>query len=68
MSDSLVEGQRIGRFIIVRDISGQRHAIAAGAVTALAETDDGALILLAGGRMVHLSQPLQRIIQWLGGT
>ena len=53
VSDSFVEGERIGRFIIVRDVCGQRHAIAAGAVTALAETDDGALLLLAGGRMIH---------------
>lgn len=67
MDACLQEGQRVGRFLVVRDIEGQRHAVSLSAVTALGETDDGVLLLLPGGRLIHVPQPLERMLQWLGG-
>ena len=49
MHESLAEGTRVGQFVVLRDIDGRTHAVAAGAVAAICETDDGALIMLPGG-------------------
>ena len=66
-SGSLGDGQRIGRFVVLRDLGGQRHAIAAGSVGAVCETEDGSLLLLPGGRLVHVGQPLATVLAWLDG-
>lgn len=66
-SEPLEEGRRIGRFVVLRDLSGQLHAIAAGSVGVVCETDDGSLLLLPGGRMVHVGQPLATVLAWLDG-
>ena len=66
-SGFLEDGQRIGRFVVLRDLAGQRHAIAAGSVGAVCETDDGSLLLLPGGRLVHVGQPLATVLAWLDG-
>ena len=61
------DGQRIGRYVLVRDIEGRLHALAATAVSAACETDDGALLMLPGGRMVHVPRPLLSVLGWLDG-
>ncbi len=38
----LEEGERVGRFLILRDPDGVMHAVAAGSVAAVCQTDDGA--------------------------
>ncbi len=63
--EGLVEGMRIGRFVVLRDVEGKRHAVAAGAVAALCETDDGTLLMLPGGRLVLVQQGLGVILSWL---
>ena len=64
---SLEDGQRVGRFVVLRDLGGQLHAIAAGSVGAVCETDDGSILLLPGGRMVHVGQPIATVLAWLDG-
>ena len=66
-SECLEDGQRIGRFVVLRDLGGQLHAIAAGSVGAVCETEDGSLLLLPGGRLVHVGQPLATVLAWLDG-
>ena len=63
----LTEGTRVGRFVILRDLEGHLHAIAAGSIGAICETDDGSLILLPGGRLLQVSQPLVKLLDWLDG-
>ena len=63
----LEEGERVGRFVVVRDVEGRIHALAAGSVAAVCETDDGALLMLPGGRMVHVPRPLRVVLDWLDG-
>ncbi len=65
--DCLAEGTRIGRFVVLRDLDGRTHAVAAGAVSALCETDDGALLMLPGGKMIHVPRPMEVILAWLDG-
>ena len=67
---SLRDGERVGRFVVVRDIDGHVHALAAGAVVAVCEMDDGALLMLPAGRMVHVPRPLVTVLRWLdiGGS
>jgi hypothetical protein len=64
---TLDEGERVGRFLIVRDTDGRRHAVAAGAVSVLSETDEGTVLLLPGGRMMHVARSMQRVLRWLDG-
>ena len=67
LAGSLVEGTRVGRFVIVRDLDGKVFAIAAGAVSAICETDDGALLMLPGGKLVHVPQMVSVVLDWLDG-
>ena len=66
-SGSLEDGQRIGRFVVLRDLGGQVHAVSAGSVGAVCETDDGSLLLLPGGRLIQVGQSLATVLAWLDG-
>ena len=63
----LQEGERVGRFVILRDVDGRVHAVAAGSVGAVCETDDGTLLMLPGARMVHVPQAMGVVLAWLDG-
>ena len=63
----LLKGTRVGRFVVLRDLDGRSVAVAAGSVSAVSETDDGALLMLPGGRMVHVSQTMGTVLGWLDG-
>lgn len=65
---AVLDGQRFGRFVVVRDVDGRAHAVAAGSVAAVCETDEGAaVIMLPGGKLVHVPRPLAQILSWLDG-
>ena len=65
---SLIEGQRVGRYLVLRDLERRVHAVAAGCVTALCETDDGSTLLMrAGGRLLHVPRDLATVLAWLDG-
>ena len=59
------EGERIGRFVVLRDPEGRLHAIAATSVSAICETDDGVVLLLPGGRMMKVEQDMATVLEWL---
>ncbi len=61
----LSEGQRVGRFVIVRDVDGRLHAVAAGSVVALCAVEDETLLLLPGSRVIRTAHPLRTILAWL---
>ena len=63
--ESLREGSRVGRYVIIRDTSGTLHAVSPVSVSAVCETDDGTLLLLPGGRMIAVGQGLAIILGWL---
>ncbi len=63
--DRLRDGERVGRFVVLHDLEGRTHALAAGAVSAVCETDDGSLLILPGGRMLHVPTPLRDVLRWL---
>ena len=65
--DTLEEGERVGRFVVLRDIDGRTHAVAPGSIAAVCETDEGALLMLPGGRMVHVPKPIALVLMWLDG-
>jgi hypothetical protein len=48
--EDLTEGTRVGRYLVLRDIDGRRHALAASAVQAACEEEDDVLLFLSGGR------------------
>ncbi|WP_424140207.1 hypothetical protein [Roseomonas chloroacetimidivorans] len=58
-------GQRIGRFVFLRDVNGMAHALAATSVAALYEVEGDSLIVLPGGRLVHVPYTLRTVLSWL---
>lgn len=62
---ALEEGTRVGRFVTLRDTNGVLHAVAASSVAAICETDDGALVMLPGGRMIQVDHSLRTMLSWL---
>ena len=64
---ALNEGERVGRFVVLRDRDGNLHAVSAGSVGALCETEDGVLLLLPGGRLIHVARPMPVVLAWLDG-
>lgn len=65
--DELSEGERVGRFVVLRDTDGRVYAVAAGSVAALCETDDGAMLMLPGARLLHVPRTLATVLAWLDG-
>jgi len=61
------EGDRIGRFVVFRDQDGRVLAIAAGAVSAICETDDGGVLVQFSGKLSYLDQPIATVLTWLDG-
>ena len=51
----------------MHDDDGTVHAIAAGSVIAVCENDDGSVLMLPGGRLLHVPRPIVRVLAWLGG-
>jgi hypothetical protein len=64
----LTAGTRIGRYLVLRDIDGRRHALSASAVHAACEEEDGDTVLfLPGGRALRVGVPLATVLGWLDG-
>ena len=63
----LHEGQRVGRYVVVRDMEGTTCAVSAGAVSALRETDSGTLLMLSGGKMLEIPRAMRTVLAWLDG-
>lgn len=65
--DDLCEGQRVGRFVLLRDVEGRMHAVTAGGVGAICEVDDGAVLMLPAGRLLHSARSMRTVLHWLNG-
>ncbi|MCI0755658.1 hypothetical protein [Teichococcus vastitatis] len=62
----MTSGTRAGRYLLLRDADGQRHAVALSAALALCELDSGGtVLLLPGGRLLRLDEPLEQVLAWL---
>ena len=66
-SRPLGEGERVGRYVVLRDHDGHLHAVSAMGVGALCETDDGVMLMLPGSRLIHVRYSLSVILAWLDG-
>lgn len=64
---SLEEGERVGRYVVLRDRDGHLHAVSAMGVGAVCETDDGAVLMLPGDRLIHVERSLATVLDWLDG-
>ncbi len=62
---AIAEGQRYGRFAILRDVDGSWQALSVTAVMAACETDSGTVLLLPGGRLLQTPRPLLEVLSWL---
>jgi hypothetical protein len=63
----MTEGERIGRYLVLKDRDGHMHAVSSSAVAAICEVDDGTLLLLPGGRMLQVERPMAMVLAWLDG-
>lgn len=64
MVEILEEGTRIGRFVLIRDITGVLHAISPYSVAAIREDETGSLLLLPGGRLIQVAQEMTTVLSW----
>ncbi len=62
---ALHEGQRLGRYVVVRDMEGVACAVSANAVSAVRETEMGTLLMLSGGRMLEVPRAMRTVLAWL---
>jgi hypothetical protein len=58
-------GQRIGRFVFLRDVNGKPYALAVTSVTALYEEDGDSWMMMSGGRLVCVPHTLPTVLSWL---
>ncbi|WP_376099997.1 hypothetical protein ACE7GA_12970 [Roseomonas sp. CCTCC AB2023176] len=59
------DGVRVGRYVILHDGEGTRHALSATTVQALCEADEATLLLLSGGHLVRTEHLPRTILAWI---
>ncbi|MBV9748212.1 MAG: hypothetical protein JO157_05315 [Acetobacteraceae bacterium] len=60
--------ERLGRFVLVRDVEGTLYAVAPSAVLVAVATEDGGTVaVLAGGRAVRFAEDLHTVASWFSG-
>ena len=60
-------GERVGRFVILRDEDGLRHAVTLAAIVTVSDADDSgtvATIQLTGDRVAVIRRPLDEVLSW----
>lgn len=62
MSDDVEAAERIGRYVLIRDVEGRRIALAPHAVAAACEDDSGTLLMLPAGRLVIIPRPIEEVL------
>ncbi|MFC7738645.1 hypothetical protein ACFQX4_23210 [Roseomonas sp. GCM10028921] len=62
--DGLTDGTRIGRFVILRDVDGVRHAVSSGGVQAMGDLDGDTLVHLSGARTLRVPHSLATLLSW----
>ena len=68
MLEEVPDGTRVGRYLLLRDVDGRRHALLATAVHAASQEEDGdTMLLLPGGRALRVSVPFANVLGWLEG-
>ena len=61
--------ERLGRFLLLRDLEGTLYAIAPLAVLVAAATEDGGTVaMLVGGRAIRFSEDVRTVAQWFSGN
>jgi hypothetical protein len=59
-------GRRVGRYIVVVDEDGMRHAVAVSAALAATELETGGtLVLVTGGRLITIDAGFEEVLGWL---
>ncbi len=61
--------ERLGRFLMVRDVEGTLYAVAPTAVLVAVATEDGGTVaMLAGGRAVRFTEDVHTVAGWFSGN
>lgn len=64
----LINGERIGTYLVFKDEDGLRHAIRSSAVLAFSESLEGAdltIMQMSGNRAIVIRRPLEIVLSWL---
>jgi len=60
--------EKIGRFVLFRDIEGRMHALSPTAVSAICDTGDGSsVLLLPGGKVIVVEHEVPQVAAMLSG-
>ncbi len=61
--------ERLGRFLMVRDVEGTLYAVVPTAVLVAVATEDGGTVaVLAGGRAVRFAEDVETVARWFSGN
>lgn len=64
---AVITGTRMGAFVVFVDEESLRHAVRLGSIMSLSDTDcsqDTTTMQMAGGRVVLIRAPLDRVLSW----
>lgn len=63
----LVNGERVGTFIVLRDITGRRHALRSNAIVGISDSDDlqdETVLTIQGGRTLLVRASMDEVLAW----
>lgn len=67
-ADGTAFAGRAGRYLLLRDREGLRHAVRSQAILAVSDLDGGedmSVVMLQGGRVLIVPTPLPTLLAWL---
>ena len=68
VEEDFPHGTRVGRYLVLRDVDGRKHALTVTAVYAVCEEEDGdTMLFLPAGRMLRVNVPFAMLLGWLDG-
>lgn len=63
----LVNGERVGIFVVLRDIEGRRHALRGNAIVGISDSDDlndETVLTIQGGRTLLVRASMDEVLAW----
>lgn len=63
----MIQAERNGPFVVLRDVEGRRHALRANAIIGISEADevgDESVLAIQGGRLLLVNASVDEIVGW----
>lgn len=61
-------GERVGRYVMLRDLEGRLHALSPNAVCAICDNGEGgSVLMLPGGKFIQVEREVEQVAAMLSG-